>query len=239
MDHSRPLCLVDIEYDNAAQAYLRSLSPGHSTEATPQATQRTIFLESFDLLRTQRPGVQFYNRLLVQYPFGRPPVIRQVVPDNMVVLSEKPLRAVTSFNLPVQPVWPFWVLDYVSRSGRHQDYEDRYHKYEKELKVPYFLVFCPDNQDLGLYRYAKRGYQELLPDANGRYPVPELELEVGLLDGWVRLWHRGALLSLPAELRSQLVDTRRLLTAERKARRTLEVELARLRAQLGLPTGPP
>jgi hypothetical protein len=38
------------------------------------------------------------------------------------------------------------------------------------------------------------------PNEDGRLALPELEIEVGLLDGWVRFWHRGEVLRLPGEL---------------------------------------
>jgi hypothetical protein len=254
---------VDIEYENAAQAYLRSLPPEHFMEAVPQATQRKIFVVSADLIEPHHPEMHSFNELLVQYPHGRPPVIRQVVPDNMVVLHDGPIRATTSFNLPLQPAGPFWVLEYVSKGSQRKDYEESFDKYEKELKVPYYLVFYPDNQELTLYRHTGRKYRTVTPNENGRYPIPELELELGLLEGWVRFWFRGELLPLPAELQEELDQTRRLLEEERhradrearraekerrradheaqranheaRARQALEEEVARLRAQLGLP----
>ena len=44
-----PRMLVEVNYYQAAQEYLRSLPPEHFMEAPPQATQRKITLESLDL----------------------------------------------------------------------------------------------------------------------------------------------------------------------------------------------
>jgi Uma2 family endonuclease len=239
MINGKPRALVDIEYENAAQAYLKSLPPEHFMEATPQSTQREITLESLALVRARRPDVQVFNELLVQYPHRRPPRIRQVVPDNMVVVHPEPLRALTSFNLPLQPARPFWMLEYVSKHSQRKDYEDNLRMYERELKTPYYLAFYPDNQELTLYHLTGRRYRAVAPDAVGRCPITELELEVGLLDGWVRFWHRGELLPLPADLLRDLEQARRLLEQERLQRQALEQEVARLRAQLGLPPGGP
>jgi Uma2 family endonuclease len=240
MTPNLPRPLLALAYEEAAQAYLRSLPPEHFMEATAQATQRKITLESLDLLHARRPEVQAFNELLVQYPVrgrGRP---GQVVPDNMVVLSEQPIKADSSFNLPLQPVGPFWVLEYVSKNNRRKDYEDSFQKYERDLKVQFYLIFYPDDQELTLYRHNKRRYVSVKPNERGRLPIPELELEVALLDGWVRFWYEGRLLSLPADLqreldeaRRQVGDLQRRLTAEQEARRAAEQELARLRAQLG------
>lgn len=231
---TKPRAAQYLEFEEAAQEYLRSLPPEHFMEATPQATQRKITLESLDLVHAQCPQVKVYNELLVQYYHGKPPVIRRVVPDNMVVLHDAEIRAVSSFNLPLQPVGPFWMLEYVSKESNRKDYEESFDKYEKELKVPYYLVFYPDNQELTLYRHNKRRYVTVKPNEHDRYAIPELELEMAILDGWVRYWFRGELLPLPAELLRDLENTRRLLEQERRRRVALEEEVARLRAQLGL-----
>jgi hypothetical protein len=90
------------------------------------------------------------------------------------------------------------------------------------------------------------------PNEQERYPIPELELEVGLLDGWARYWYRGELLPLPAELLRDLEESHRQSDAsrqraeqaeqrteqaeqraeqERQMRLALEQELERLRSR--------
>ena len=68
MPTTRPPILLRIEYEEAAEAYLRSLPLEHFMESTAQATQRKITLESLDLVQARRPDVQVFNELLVQYP---------------------------------------------------------------------------------------------------------------------------------------------------------------------------
>jgi hypothetical protein len=228
MSTEKPRPLLRLEYENAAEAYLRWLReehPEHFMEATPQAYQRKITLESFDVISVDNPEVQLFNELLVQYPYGRPQRIRQVVPDNMVVVHPEPLRAVGSYNLPLQPVGPFWVMEYVSKESQRKDYEDSFKKYERELKVPYYLLFYPDNQELTLFRHTGRKYRTVTANEHGRYPIAELDLEVALLDGWVRYWYKGELLPLPADLLRELRDMRQQL-------RQVQEQNERLRAQL-------
>jgi hypothetical protein len=105
--------------------------------------------------------------------------------------------------------------------------------------VPYYLVFYPDNQELTLYRHNGRKYVTVRPNAQGRYAIRELEMEVALLDGWVRFWFRGELLPLPADLlrqleqtRHDLQETRRDLQETRGRLQAAEEEAARLRAEL-------
>jgi hypothetical protein len=63
--------------------------------------------------------------------------------------------------------------------------------------------------DFILYRHTGTRYREVRPNAEGRYAIPELDLEVGLRDGWVRFWYHGELLQLPADLQRELDDARR------------------------------
>jgi Uma2 family endonuclease len=204
-----PRGIQEASYERWAREYLRSLPPEHFMEATAQATQREITMESLALVRAQRPEVHYFNELLVQYPRRGQRRPGQVVPDNMVVLSDQPIRASSSYNVPLEPERPFWVLEYVSKSNERKDYEDSFAKYERELKVPYYLVFYPDEGELTLYRHNRRKYVTVRPNEHGRYPVRGLDIEIGLLEGWVRYWYQGRLLPLPADLQRQLDEARR------------------------------
>jgi hypothetical protein len=228
-----------LRYHEAAQAYLRGLPLEHFMESTDQATQRKITLESLDLVTAVLAKVHVYNELLVQYPYGRPPVIHQVVPDNMVVVHDGDIEADGSYDVPLQPAKPFWVLEYVSKGSQRKDYEESFDKYEKELKVPYYLVFYPDNQELTLCHRGRTRYVSVKPNAAGRLAIPELEIEVTILGGWVRFWFRGRLLPLPAELQREVEEMRAQLDAAQQAlesaNRRAEAakqELARLRSEL-------
>jgi Uma2 family endonuclease len=144
--------LLRYAYAKAADDYLRSLPLEHFMESTPQATQRKITLESFDLVHARRPDVQIFNELLVQFPMRGRRRPAQVVPDNMVVIWKDPIEAVGGYDVPLQPIRPFWVSEYVSPSNKRKDYEESVEKYER-LKVPYYLVFYPDSQDLTLFHH--------------------------------------------------------------------------------------
>jgi Uma2 family endonuclease len=225
MAGTKPRHLLALEYAKYAEEYLRSLPPEHFMEATGQSRQREITLESLALLREKRPEVQVFNELLVQYPVSGEARPHQVVPDNMVVLHDEPIKARGSFNLPLQPVGPYWVLEYVSKESERKDYDDSFRKYERELKVPYYLIFYPDVQELTLYRHTKRRYVSVKPNEHGRLAIPRLDLEMGLRGEWCRFWYQGELLPLPGDLLHQRDEARQaLLAAER--------ELEALRAQL-------
>ncbi len=229
MASAKPKILTEIAYESAAQDYLRSLTLEHFMEATDQATQRQITLESLAVLKVYRPEVHVFNELLVQYPRPGERKPGQVVPDNMVMLSNQPIHARSSFNLPLEKARPFWVLEYVSTNNRRKDYDDNFDKYEKELKVPYFLLFYADSQDLTLYHHTGKKYVSVKPNNRSRYPIPVLDLEVALLDEWVRYWHKGKLLPLPGDLLRELDATTRELNELKKRLERTERELAELR----------
>jgi Uma2 family endonuclease len=216
MPSELPRALLEIKYEEAAEEYLRSLPPEHFMESNAQGTQREITLESLAVVRARRPEVKVFNEMLVQYPLEGQSRLGQVVPDNMVVLWDGPLEVNGSYNLPLQPARPFWVMEYVSKSTKRKDYEDNFTKYEEELRVPYYLLFYPQIQDLTLYHHTRKKYVTVTVNKQGRYAIPELDMEVALLDGWVRYWYQGNLLPLPDELVRQLDQVRQAMEDERK-----------------------
>ncbi len=228
-----PPALIEIAYAEAARKYLESLPLEHFMEATAQATQRKITLESLDLVQARRPDVQVFNELLVQYPLRGRKKPGQIVPDNMVVLCDQPIKADGSYDVPVQPVGPFWVMEYVSKYNKRKDYEKSFRKYERELKVPYYLIFYPDNQELTLYKLQRGKYVSVKPNERERYAIPQLELEMALADGWVRYWYQGELLPVPAEWQSEMDAVRRQVEEQRERAETAEqrAETAEQRAE--------
>ena len=227
-------------------------------ETRAQGKQREITLESLAVLKVRRPDVQVFNDLSMSYVQPDRRNQKEVVPDQLVVLSDEPVEPINTYEFSKELARPFWVLDYVCDANKRKDYEDSFNKYERDLKVPYYLIFYPDNQELTLYRHNGKKYVSVKPNKDGRHPIPDLDLEVGLLGGWVRFWHQGELLPLPADLQRDLDDARRRtdeekrradleqrraeqekrraddlqreLEAEREARRAAENALAQLRA---------
>jgi hypothetical protein len=108
------------------------------------------------------------------------------------------------------------------------------------------LLFQPDVMEMTLYKLNTRGrYVSVKPNEGERYHLPELELELAMLDNWVRFWFRGELLPLPGDLVYQVQEyrrqwqeekrraddlQRRLDDAEKRAQ-AAEQELARLRGK--------
>jgi Uma2 family endonuclease len=211
-----PNVLLRLKYEKWAEEYLKSLPLEHFMEATAQSKQREITIESFALVRRKRAEFQYFNELLIQYPKKRQQRPGRVVPDNMVVLHPEPIVANGSYDLPLQPVGPFWTLEYVSKSSERKDYEANYAIYERELKVPYYLAFYPEPQELSLFHLHRGKYVSVTPSLTGRYAIPEVELEVAILGGWARFWYEGRLLALPGDLEDDLVQTQARLQQEKQ-----------------------
>ncbi len=201
------------DYDAAAHEYCRNLPLEHFMEALPQSTQREITLESLAVLRALRPDVQVFNELLIQYFYEGQ--LRQVVPDNMVRLSRQNPVTQTSFAAELEAAQPFLVFEYVSPASHRKDYGQSFKKYERELRVPYCLMFYPEKQDFRIHRHTGDGYERVPPNELGRHEIEELELEVALQKTWVRFWHRGELLPLPDELLRQFQQERGRAEQER------------------------
>ncbi len=232
------------DYERAAAEYCASLPLEHFMEATGQSTQRRIAWSGLSLIAARRGYMQVFNELLVQYPHNGG--VGQVVPDNMVIRSKRQIKTAGSYNTAFESARPFWVLEYVSKSSHRKDYEENMLKYEEELKVPYYLIFDPDRQDLRLFHLRGANYGRVEPNQNGRLPVPELEVEVALFDGWARFWHQGELVPLPEDLQREVDELREQLDrartdavmerrrAERQKRRAdaAEDEVKRLKALL-------
>jgi hypothetical protein len=80
-------------------------------------------------------------------------------------------------------------------------------------------------------RLKGKKYVSVKPNRQGRRAIRELQMEVAILDGWVRFWLKGQLLPLPADLQRDLdAANRRADEAERELAR-LRAELERLRNQ--------
>jgi Uma2 family endonuclease len=231
---------LKLMYEWAERSYLKSLTLEDFMESTPQAKQREITLSSFAQIHVARPDVQCFNELLVQYPHGsNPDKPGQVVPDNMVVMHPKPIVAEGSYMTPLQPVGPFLVLEYVSKTSTRKDEVTSYTKYEQQLQVPYYLLFYPDADEFTLFKLKGGSYVAQVPNTLGRCRIPELELDVGLAGKWLRYWFRDELLPLTGELvaqrdeaEKQVVVLAKQAASERAAREAAEAELARFKEEM-------
>lgn len=196
------------EYEEAALEFQRGLTIEDIMEAHILTLLRGSFLALL-MLKRNHPQLQVFSEVLVQYPFDGE--LHRVVPDNMLVLNSDPSREWnrTSYNLEYERDNPFLVVEYVSTDTAEKDRDDgaSYHKYEHELRVPYYLIYDPDAASrITLHRHNGVGYEQQPANADGRFEVPELDLEIGVDDILVRYWHQGSLLPIPTEVQKLLAE---------------------------------
>ena len=55
-----------------------------------------------------------------------------------------------------------------------------------------------------MYRNTNELYELVPLNGVGRQQIPELDLEIGLHQGWVRYWYKGELLKQPEELQESI-----------------------------------
>lgn len=226
-------------YAADASWYVQQLPLEHFMHSTAQATQEAITAASFDLISASRPDIHCFGELLIQYPVPMQRQPGRVVPDNFVVVHDGPLDFDGSYPLELAPAGPTLVMEYVSKGNKRKDIDDNLVRYEQALRVPYFLLFYPDNEELTLFRLVGGKYQSVHANAAGRFAVPELELEIGIVDGRARFWFRGERVPLPVELADRAEAAAvRAVTAEVRAESAeqraaaAEAELVRLREEL-------
>ncbi len=99
---------------------------------------------------------------------------------------------------------------------------------------------------VGISEKCRKKYVPTQPNVGGRYPILELEMEVGLLEGWARFWFRGELLPTPAEMQRKLADIRKARDDARRERdeanrerEAIEREIEQIRSQLAQAKKPP
>jgi len=212
-----------IFYDAQARAYQETLPLEQYMESPHQQMQRRITLASFDLIHAARPDIWCHNELLVQYPQSNDVRdIGRVVPDNLILVAAGPIQGRIAFNTPYEAGDMVMAMEYVSEESKKKDFETNMARYER-LKIGHYLIFDPVAKTVHLFKRsrARKTYLPVKPKRSGRYPVPPLELEMGVYDDWLRYWFRGRLLPLPAELDEQLAHAN-----ERVREVELEVKLS-------------
>ncbi len=184
------------EYDRAEAEFFRLETIEDMSESADSFTQRAITLSALQDLKTLHfPEMDIFNEFMLIYTL--PKGLGRVTPDNFITLGLPPQKWKSSF--PVTDVQlPFWVLEYVSPPTQNKDYVKSFGKYE-DLQIPYCTLFDPCVQKLTMFQYNGHRYEPMLLDERRRYLISELDLHVGLLDGWMRFWFRGQLLPTAAE----------------------------------------
>lgn len=191
---------LQMRLDYAAAAYAHAEASCHVEVDALQARQRQITAWSLAVVAGVRPDIQTFTAVLIQYgPPGRDDP-EQIVPDNFVVRAAKPIEARDHYDVPFQPARPFVVFEYPSTPLQRKRIGRRVGQYEHNLAVPYVVRFDPESGQLAVQHLIGSLLVPCDISAAGRAGIPELELELGVIDGVLRFWFRGELVPLPAEV---------------------------------------
>jgi hypothetical protein len=175
-------------------------------ESAVQGKQRSITLQSFDVISLRRPDIHCFNRISVWCPKGNSGNRRFVTPDHTIVIHSGPVPLDTDPVYLSAAVQPILAVNYVSADcPRPADFERQ--RREAEAGITYSLVFDADRRSVTGYHLTRpRRYVPLKCDEWNRLAVPELDLEVLVRDGWMRYWFRGELMPLATELAERLAQ---------------------------------
>ncbi len=175
-------------------------------------------------------------------------------PDWFLVVGVEPMlegECRRSYVLWNELISPLIVIEYVSGDGSEErsrtEREGKFWIYEKAIKATYYAIHDGFRGTLELYRNDGNVFQAVQANGRGRFPIPELGVELGLwqgtvegIAGWyVRPWDGGTGEMLPSyeddrarvgeaeraadDMRRELADeaeqTRQARLAEEEARR--------------------
>jgi len=117
--------------------------------------------------------------------------------------------------------------------------------YERIIRIAYYAIYEIASGKLEVYSLAGATYQKLTPNERGHYPIPPLEVELGLWQGsyqnqtqvWLRWWDQQGNLLLTGSERAEVESVRaeRAEIARQEAEIALAVEAqARQEAEIAL-----
>ncbi|NJO40947.1 MAG: Uma2 family endonuclease [Cyanobacteria bacterium RU_5_0] len=111
-------------------------------------------------------------------------------------------------------------LSYSEESGTTRP--GKFWVYEQIIRIPFYGIFCVNSGELEMYELVGGQYQRMAANSRGHYPIPPMEVEIGVWEGayqnqiqlWLRWWDfQGNLL---------LTGNERAIAAEEKAARLAE-----------------
>ncbi len=100
--------------------------------------------------------------------------------------------------------------------------------YEQIIRIPYYGIFEVSTNQLEVYHWVDCTYEKMTPNDRGHYPIPLMNVELGLWQGsylaqnrlWLRWWDREGNLLLSGNERAELECHR----AEQERQRAEEAE---------------
>jgi Uma2 family endonuclease len=185
-----------------------------------------------ELLKLFFSGQQVYisGNLLVYYVKGKPQF--SFSPDVFVVKGIKPGQR-RVYKIWVEKKVPNFVLETTSKSTKSEDLGSKWELYSR-LGIPEYFLYDPLGEwldpPLQGYRLVNGDYEPIEPDRAGGIVSQELGITFRLKKGQLLLYNTATGRRLQSK-DEQLTKAKALAKKEAAARRALEEELARLRAE--------
>jgi Uma2 family endonuclease len=204
----------------------------------PQAILLTRSAEP--VLRALHPDGQFVigQNSGIYWRVTDPPLNGCEAPDWFYVPNRPPLLdgdVRRSYVLWQEHTPPALIIEIASGDGSEErdatPEEGKFWVYERAVRAPYYAIFVPGPTGLEVYRLSNGRYRRSRPNKRGHYPVPPMNVELGVWHGtflnltldWLRFYDlTGTLLPAAAE-RAE---------AERRAKEEALERAARLAAKL-------
>lgn len=120
-----------------------------------------------------------------------------------------------SYVLWQEMVPPTIVIEYVSNKSKEEwddtEFDGKFWVYEKGIKAAYYVIWDSERDNLEVYERRDEQYYRLQPNAQGRYRISPLKLELGTwpgefqgyLETWLRAWNQDGVLLPTAEEREE------------------------------------
>jgi Uma2 family endonuclease len=169
------------------------------------------------------------------------------VPDVPPLLNGERRR---SYVMWKEIIAPLIVIEFVSGDGSEERdatfplAEDgakagKFWVYERAIRVPFYAIYEVEKASVEVYELIGTHYQRLSPNAHGRYPVPDLGVELGIWQGeyfnqtlpWLRWWDQDGNLLLAGDERAEQERERAEQERERAEQERERAEQERERAE--------
>jgi Uma2 family endonuclease len=139
----------------------------------------------------------------IYWKITQPPLDGAVAPDWFYVPNVPPSldgHVRRSYVLWQERVPPLILIEFVSGDGKEErdrtPEEGKFWIYENAVKAPYYAIYEVEKASVEVYKLTRGRYREQKSNSHGRFPIPELGIELGIWTGtylnvdfpWLRPW---------------------------------------------------
>lgn len=198
-------------------------NPGMSLDALPDHTQlpdrnddivknfqelpqsRLLTDSIFETLKKLHPDENFAigQDCGIYWRLTEPPERGAECPDWFYVANVPPMldgKIRRSYVLWKELIPPVIALEFVSGNGSEErdktPYEGKFWVYERIIRPAYYGIYEVAKANIDMYHLQGTQYVQMTPSPQGRYTIPEMQVELGLWQGhyqgmtlpWMRWW---------------------------------------------------